>query len=171
MPHPHFKSHYDPIPLAYLITFRSYGTWLHGDQRGSVDRFHNIYGKPRLPPNEQRKQYEKRLMTARPVTLNSKQRATVEQAIRETCRIRMWRLWAFNIRTNHVHSVVSANCEAWQVLNALKANATRKLRETGYWSSDQSPWVSRGSKRRLWTEKQLANAIDYVLYDQGEPLP
>src|SRR6185369_556860 len=24
------------IPLAYLITFRSYGTWLHGDDRGSI---------------------------------------------------------------------------------------------------------------------------------------
>ena len=23
-------------PLAYLITFRSYGTWLHGDERGST---------------------------------------------------------------------------------------------------------------------------------------
>jgi hypothetical protein len=27
------------IPLAYLITFRCYGTWLHGDKRGSIDRF------------------------------------------------------------------------------------------------------------------------------------
>ena len=25
-------------PLAYLITIRSYGTWLHGDERGSMDR-------------------------------------------------------------------------------------------------------------------------------------
>ena len=29
------------IPLAHLSTFRSYGTWLHGDKRGSVDRSHN----------------------------------------------------------------------------------------------------------------------------------
>ena len=32
------------IPLGYLITFRGYGTWLHGDRRGSVDRFHNRFG-------------------------------------------------------------------------------------------------------------------------------
>ncbi|MGH9840991.1 MAG: hypothetical protein ACREEM_19730 [Blastocatellia bacterium] len=37
------------IPLAYLITFRCYGTWLHGDERGSVDRDHNIYRTPFLP--------------------------------------------------------------------------------------------------------------------------
>ena len=37
--------------LAYFITFRCYGTWLHGDERGSVDRFHNIYGMPFIPKN------------------------------------------------------------------------------------------------------------------------
>jgi hypothetical protein len=26
------------LPLGYLITFRCYGTWLHGDDRGSIDR-------------------------------------------------------------------------------------------------------------------------------------
>ncbi|HEY5885162.1 MAG TPA: hypothetical protein VIT88_10770, partial [Pyrinomonadaceae bacterium] len=76
-----------------------------------------------------------------------------------------------NIRTNHVHSVVTARCEAKIVLNALKANATRKMREAGCWRSDLSPWVRRGSKRRLWTEKDLDAAIAYVMYDQGEPLP
>jgi hypothetical protein len=45
-PHREFKD--DHIPLAYLITFRSYGTWLHGKE-GSVDRFHNVYGQPKLP--------------------------------------------------------------------------------------------------------------------------
>ena len=51
MPHPNSATNNQRIPLAYLITFRSYGTWLHGDERGSVDRFHNVYGTPRLPPN------------------------------------------------------------------------------------------------------------------------
>ncbi|MDQ3490280.1 MAG: hypothetical protein M3449_04330 [Acidobacteriota bacterium] len=31
------------IPLAFLTTFRTYGTWLHGDKRGSIDRFHNVF--------------------------------------------------------------------------------------------------------------------------------
>ena len=170
MPHTNFKSN-GRIPLAYFITFRTYGTWLHGDERGSVDLSHNVYGTPRLPPNKQRKSYERSLLTSPPVKLGSRQRAAVEKGIRETCAIRKWRLWAFNIRTNHVHTVVSAKCEAWLVLNALKANATRTLREEGCWRSKHSPWVRRGSKRRLWTERQLINAIAYVLYDQGLPLP
>jgi hypothetical protein len=39
-------------PLAYFISFRTYGTWLHGDERSSTDRFHNQYGSPFIPPNE-----------------------------------------------------------------------------------------------------------------------
>jgi len=105
MPQPHFETEHYRIPLAYLITFRSNGTWLHGDPRGSVDRFHNLYGSPRLPPSSQRMQYEQRLLDLNPIKLNSSQRAAVEKGIRDTCRIRKWRLWAFNIRTNHVHTV------------------------------------------------------------------
>ena len=26
------------FPLAYLITFRTFGTWLHGDDRSSINR-------------------------------------------------------------------------------------------------------------------------------------
>ncbi len=40
------------IPLAYLITFRSYGSWLHGDERGLIDRFHNRYESPYIEPNQ-----------------------------------------------------------------------------------------------------------------------
>ncbi len=68
-------------------------------------------------------------------------------------------------------SVVSANCKPEPILSALKANATRSMREAGCWPNERSPWVYRGSKRYLWTEKQLFDAIAYVLYDQGEPLP
>ncbi len=54
---------FDPghIPLAFMITLRAHGTWLHGDRRGSVNRFHNEYGTPRLPPNPLRRHYERQL--------------------------------------------------------------------------------------------------------------
>ena len=157
------------IPLGYLITIRAYGTWLHGSQ-GSVDRFHNTYGTPRLPANEKRREYNRRLLAQRPVTLRTNARRAVELGIRETCDIRKWTLWAINVRTNHVHTVVSANCRPKRIAIAFKANATRKMREAGTWPSGRSPWVRRESKKYLWTEKDLMDAIAYVLYDQGEPL-
>ena len=171
MTQPHTEFTDDHIPLAYLITFRSYGNWLHGGQRGSVDRFHRGYGTPKLPSSRRRERREQKLLAQRAVTLNASQRKASEKGIRETCAIRNWRLWAFNIRTNHVHSVVSARCKPEPILIALKANATRSMRKAGCWQSDRSPWVFRGSKKYLWTEAQLLGAIDYVLHGQGEPLP
>lgn len=93
-----------------------------------------------------------------------------EDGIRETCQIRRWDLWAINVRTNHIHAVVSVNCKPQNVLTAFKANATRKLREAGYWHCSGSPWAEGGSKRYLWTEEEVNDAVAYVQYVQGEPL-
>src|SRR5260370_25636817 len=38
----------DHTPLGYLITFRTYGTWLHGDQRGSRSLPQSL--QVRVPP-------------------------------------------------------------------------------------------------------------------------
>jgi len=56
------------------------------------------------------------------------------------------------------------------MLSALKASATRSMREAGCWTSSLSPWAARGSKKYLWTEQDLLDAIAYVLEGQGEPL-
>src|SRR5258707_3772033 len=93
---------YNHTPLGYLITFRAYGTWLHGDERGSVDRFHRTYGTPMLPASVQKANYERRLRKQRPEHLGTRKRPSIESGIRETCTIRNWLLCAFNIRTNHV---------------------------------------------------------------------
>jgi REP element-mobilizing transposase RayT len=161
----------EDFPLAYLITFRAYGTWLHGDTRGSVDQHHNRFGSPRIATNEPWRKHNQSLLAQPPVKLRSRQRRLVEEAIRETCKLRKWELWTMNIRTNHVHSVVGARCKPEKVLAALKANATRKLREAGLWRSSKTPWVDKGSKRYLWTESDVINAVVYVEYDQGESLP
>jgi len=159
---------FQDIPRAYLITFRGHGTWLHGDKRGSVDRNHNRFGSPRLMPNERRRQLNLGRLKHKPVRLPEEQRAIVEEAIKETCRIRPWDLWVVNARSNHIHAAVSAPCKPELVLNALKANATRKLREAGYCRNPESPWAEKGSKRYLWTEQDVIDAIVYVQYEQGE---
>ena len=158
-------------PLAYFISFRSYGTWLHGDQRGSIDRFNNRFRSPYIPPNKNWKKHNEQKLRAEPLTLDAEHRAQIKAAIRETCDIRKWFLHAMNIRTNHVHTVVTALKSPDIVLNAFKANATRKLRERKLWPHLFSPWADKGSKKRLWNEKSVARAIDYVLNGQGDDLP
>jgi REP element-mobilizing transposase RayT len=160
------------IPLAYLITFRCYGTWLHGDERGSVDEFNNKYDTPLLPANKKWLEFNKGILKYPPVKLNPEMRKLVESALRETCEIRGWQLFAINVRTNHAHSVVAVgNASSKKVLSAFKANATRKMRENNCWQFECSPWADKGSRRFLWTGKSIEIAIDYVINGQGKPLP
>ncbi|MDQ2976617.1 MAG: transposase [Acidobacteriota bacterium] len=160
------------IPLAYLINFRSYGTWLHGDERGSVDRFHNQYNSPFLPPDRKRLEHNLRQLSSEIVTLNAKQRESIEDAIRETCIFRKWILRAINVRTNHVHAVVSIGAaRAERALNDFKAYATRRMRRNACWHSERSPWADKGSRRPLWNERSVELAVDYVMNRQGGDLP
>ena len=158
-------------PLAFFISFRTYATWLHGDKRGSIDRFHNRYQEPGIPANPRWRRYNQQQLKGKPLRLGGRQRRAIKIAIRETCEIRKWSLLALNVRTNHIHTVVTADRASKVVLAAFKANATRQLRKDGLWKESFSPWVRKGSRRKLWNEKSVANAIDYVLYGQGDDLP
>ena len=160
------------VPLAYFISFRCKGTWLHGDERGSTDRHNNVYRTPHIAGNDDWKKYNRKLLIGEPVGLSADRRRSVREAIRETCTIRSWSLLAINIRTNHVHTVVNTGGKIGELaLNAFKANATRQMREDGCWPRDRSPWADKGSCRRLWNEQSVANAIEYVLYGQSDALP
>ncbi len=160
------------LPLGYLITFRCYGSWLHGDERGSIDRYHNQYKSPYLPRSDRRRDLNQSKLKSKPVTLDAKQRKSVNDAVREVCTYRHWDLRALNVRTNHVHVVVSTGfAKPERALNSFKSYATRHMREDGTWRESYSPWADKGSKRYLWNERSLALAIDYVVNGQGDDLP
>lgn len=158
------------FPLAYLITFRCHGTWLHGDVRRSMDRKHNAYGTPKIQANAQLESSDREQTKHPPINLDAERRHTVEIAIREVCEYRKYLLRALNVRTNHVHTVITAMSKPEPVLNALKAYATRALREAGLLSTDMKPWARHGSTIYLWKERDVAKAIEYVALGQGEEL-
>jgi REP element-mobilizing transposase RayT len=100
--------------------------------------------------------------------LNASQRKSIDAALRETCTIRKWHLHAINIRTNHVHAVVSIGLiKPDRALIAFKANATRQMRQDGCWRHNYSPWAEKGSKRCLWNERSVARVFDYALYGRA----
>lgn len=158
-------------PLAYLITFRTYGTWVAGDQRGSIDRAHNKYGGPRAESNVIREQHQVVKLKSEPFVMNGQARRAVRESIEEVCRHRGWPLHARHVRTNHAHAVVAAVASADRVLGDLKAYATRKRRERNCWPHAHSPWVDKGSKRKLWNANHISAAIEYVVKGQGDELP
>ena len=159
------------IPLAHLITFRCYGTWLHGDERSSIDRFHNQYKSAYHQPNQNLHNFETKLLKSKPVSLDAQKRQAVELAIREVCHYQNWLLRAINVRTNHVHLVVSiGDSGSSKALNSFKAYSTRKLRENNLWNFSHSPWAEKRSQRRLWNKRSIEIAVDYVINGQGDEL-
>jgi REP element-mobilizing transposase RayT len=157
------------FPLAYLITIRCYGTWLHGDGRESVDRHeHNFYGAPRRTLNKRLENVMQQNMKQPPVLLTPKQREIIESAICEVCEHREYELKAVNARSNHVHAVVSAQSKPEPIRDAFKSYATRRLREAKMIDVEIRPWARGGSRRYLWKPHHVLRAIEYVLYEQGD---
>jgi REP element-mobilizing transposase RayT len=149
-------------PLAYFISFRTYGTWLHGDDRGSVDPRHNAYGTPFLPASPARERSDRAQLADEPVTLSDAHRGVVERTISEVCEHRRWLLRAVNVRTEHVHVVVTAGGPPEPVMTAFKAWCTRRLREHGLVRSDQRVWSLHGSTVYLFTEDRVVAACRYI---------
>jgi REP element-mobilizing transposase RayT len=157
------------FPLAYLITIRTYGTWLHGDKRSSVDiHGKNIYGTPDITANKNLEMLMRENMRQRRVILNKEQRNIVEEAIKEVCDYRKYDLQALNVRSNHIHAVVSAQVKPEVIADAFKKYATRKLRDEKIISKEISLWSRGRSRRYLWKPRYVALAIEYVLNEQGD---
>ena len=70
-----------PWPLAYFLTWTTYGTRLYGDRRGSVDRAHNQRGTPVLATDAARESRVREYMSASERILNGAGRGIVEVAI------------------------------------------------------------------------------------------
>ena len=132
-------------PIAYFITFRTYGTWLHGDERGSTDRKHNAYGTPLLDPHAGRRRSARLRLVHSSFTLSKPARHTVAIVIQQVCDHHDWTLHSSNVRSNHVHVVVSAPRTPEQVMVALKSWCTRRLRQQGLAQKDAK--VARAKKR------------------------
>jgi REP element-mobilizing transposase RayT len=155
------------FPLAYLITFRCYGTWLHGDKRGSYRRNSRLLsGVSKIPSRPRLESAERQQLKHPPIRLNKKQRAVVEQAVRDVCKHRRYRMRAINVRTNHAHSVVSALSLLEPILDAFKSYSTRALRAAGLLSAQVKPWARHGSTIYLWKERDVERAVEYVLLGQ-----
>lgn len=156
------------FPLAYLITFRTYGTWLHGDARTSVDRHQNTRGEAPVVPDELLEIEAARRMKEPPVELASPARQVVSRTFEEVCRHRGWTLLAQNVRTNHVHLVVRAECEPERIMSDLKSWASRRLSEAGL-SPGPAVWSRHGSTRYIWDGGDADDACDYVRDQQDLP--
>lgn len=143
-------------PLAYLLTWTTHGCWLPGDARGWVKA-----GETEIQDgDESTLRKSQRNLSQPPVKLSEVQRQIVNETVRQHCDIRGWTLHAVNVRTNHVHVVVTADVEPEVVLNQLESWCSRKLNED--YGEKRRWWTNHGSTRWINDKQYFRNAINYV---------
>jgi len=154
-------------PKAYFLSWRTYGTWLHGDPRGSVDEEHNGFSTPLLGANPGREHWEAKRRLGPPVVLDEDQRRIVNETIREHCAHKGWGLLGIAVRSNHVHLILSfPNVSPEQAMTECKAWSTRALRRVGAVGPESKVWTLHGSTRYLWNEREVQAAGAYVVEGQ-----
>lgn len=155
---------------AYLITFRTYGTWLHGDDRTSVDPKNNIFGQERIPPHKIRQEKMEALQALETVILDEQQKEVVLKTILKVCEYCGWRLFAVHVRTNHVHLVIEGEHTPEFMMTKLKAYASRKLNELNPEDKRIKYWSRHGSTRYIFAPEWIFFAVQYVVEGQGEKM-
>jgi REP element-mobilizing transposase RayT len=156
--------------MTYLITFACYGCHLHGDEKGSVDRKHNLTGSRLIAADPKRVAVELLRMVQPAYSMDESRRKVVLEGLTERCVERGWALLAAHVRTNHVHVVVEAEDLPERIMNDLKAYASRRLNQLGFDEPDRKRWARHGSTRWLSTRDAVSAAIQYVVDKQGEPM-
>ena len=156
--------------MTYLITLVCYGSHLHGDDAGSVDRQHRLPGSRTMEADPKRVLAEKQRMNQEPYGMDRRRRETVLAAILERCSSRDWSLLAAHVRTNHVHVVVEADAQPERIMNDLKSYASRCLNLRGLDEPARKRWARHGSTRWLWQPKSVSAAVRYVVDEQGDPM-
>jgi len=115
-------------PLAFFVTFNTYGSWLPGDDRGYVNRKqYNAPNTPLLPPSLSLRLHIEKNEIKEKYLMDEKDREIVLKAIIEVCEYRKWFLHIVHVRTNHIHVIVSADERPEKVMNDFKAYASRAL--------------------------------------------
>jgi REP element-mobilizing transposase RayT len=148
------------FPLGYHLTFRSYGTWLPGDDRGWTH--HGDHGESKRPPSPPLAGWCARRLRASVLTFGPRCVALVESAIQETCRRRGWTLHTLAVVSDHLHVVVTADAAPESLVRLFKQWSTRYLRDAEVLAPDRPVWAAHGSTRWLYTERRFQNSLAYV---------
>jgi len=93
-------------PLAYFLTFSTYGTHLPGSEKGWVDAKHCIFGTPTLVSKPDREEFWRSRLLEPPCILDGEARLLTLDAILGACKHWGWVIFGVHVRTTHVHAVI-----------------------------------------------------------------
>ena len=157
-------------PLAYHMTVGTYGTRLHGDPRGTVDRSHNRPGDPILGRDEDWQKEELSLLKFDPVVLAAPQRGFIEGIVPAICQRGGWEYHIVAARADHIHVELSSKSEGQVVRRLLKRWLSEELSE--HWPLPPGAvwWAECGSVKWIWDQWYFQNVYDYVRQQRTLPM-
>ena len=147
-----------------FLTFRTYGSWLPGDERGWVARD----GQGLQAPRPHLKAHCSRAMRQPPMIFPSEMRSFIDSVIREYCQRRGWRVIALSVRSNHVHLLLYANRPALTAMAQIKAAVTTSLRREELVERDRIVFSRGGSCRGCYTPLGFDRIRSYIVFGQDD---
>jgi hypothetical protein len=150
------------FPLAYHITFGTYGTRLHGDERGTVDRSMNKPGDPIIGRADDWQRMERNRLRFEPRVFTFDQMILVESLIPAGGERGGWRLHTCAAGPDHVHNVLGADADGDAVRKWLKRWLGQSLAQHIALQDGEIFWAECGSVKWIWEQDYLARAIGYV---------
>lgn len=150
-------------PLAWHITFGTYGTRLHGDPRGSVDRRRNHPGTSIEPTDPRRVAFNQHRLAGNEVKLTAPQREWIEQHLAIICDELDMDPRACAAAPDHVHVVVRIRpgVDGKTAMSLLKRHPTQGL-NSAFGRLPARWWAEGGSTIPILSPEYLENAIRYV---------
>jgi REP element-mobilizing transposase RayT len=153
----------DHFPLAFHITFGTYGTRLHGDDRGTVDRRFNQPGDPIIGSEPDWEFMELNKLRFPPRIFDLRQRQLVEQLIPDICVRGGWNLQARAAGKDHVHALLTAEADGDVIRKLLKRWLGQSLAVSLPLKPEQTFWAECGSVKWVWTPDYFERVKNYVL--------
>ncbi|MCG3137432.1 MAG: Valine--tRNA ligase [Phycisphaerae bacterium] len=173
---------------AWLLTWTTYGTWLPGDDRGSVSRhptssgqqkINNIPDTPYDPSDPTRRNVAAQRLSENPVHLTLQQANTLFRNFEDVCRRHRINPLAIAFMPDHVHILCQAEQDGSSLLQLFKGNFAKILNEPHYSSDTKHPsahadisleepassqrwWTKSGSKKHILKGADLTAAVEYV---------
>ncbi|MGD0140842.1 MAG: hypothetical protein ABSD28_18415 [Tepidisphaeraceae bacterium] len=157
--------------IAYHITWGTYGTRLHGDPRGTVDREHNQRGSPILGFDEHRWEQEKQRLKFPPVRLMDEQRIFAESLIPNVCQRGHWTHRSCAVGSDHVHVILTSEHDPETIRRLLKRWLGQELSRHYPLPPGATWWAECGSIRWITEEEYYSNALQYVTRQRATKEP
>jgi len=140
--------------VGYMVTWRTYGSWLPGDERGYVTNGQVLQGDLKILERNKKRQ------KSPAVKLNKNEIQLVRQTILNQAKEIGQKIVAFTVCTNHIHLTARPHSNSIEeIVGRYKSTTTRALWELG---RKGRIWTKGYDKRFCFSKEGLKRRIEYV---------